>query len=108
MIPVRSTKIDFPWRKSCRLVFKLCLIGLIVGSCTQSFTWLGEVTTGKSSSSKQTNYRYNDYDESCNTYHDRYHDNNSSTTRSSTRYNEYQQPIEENNEYEERQEVQLY
>ena len=84
------------WRKLFRLFFRLALIALIVGSCTQSISWLGEM--GMSSSRRykpdyyrQHNYQYRNYDE------EEY-----KPPRSSTRYNEYQQPIEEdenNNTY---------
>ena len=84
MIPVRRTRIYFPWRNFLRMFFRLCMIGLIVASCTQSLTWLGNTTVKKPHSHRQKDYYYNDY---------------SSTRRSSTRYNEYQQPIEED-EYE--------
>ena len=84
------------WRKLFRLFFRLAIIALIVGSCTQSISWLGEM--GMSSSRRykpdyyrQHNYQYRNYDE------EEY-----KPPRSSTRYNEYQQPIEEdenNNTY---------
>jgi hypothetical protein len=80
------------WRKLFRLFFRLALIALIVGSCTQSISWLGEM--GMSSSRRykpdyyrQHNYQYRNYDE------EEYE-----PPRSSTRYNEYQQPIEDDEE----------
>lgn len=94
MIPARKNKIDFNLRKFYRMLFRLCLIGLIVASCTQTFTWFGEVSIGKTSTSEQRDYHHNDYDEYGSTYHNRYHNRYSSTQRSSIRYNEYQQPIE--------------
>lgn len=99
--PRKSKKVKKPrkpiviqWRKLFRLFFRLALIALIVGSCTQSISWLGEM--GMSSSRRykpdyyrQHNYQYRNYDE------EEY-----KPPRSSTRYNEYQQPIEDEDEEE--------
>ena len=84
--------ITIPWRKVFRLLFRLSLIGLIVGSCTQSVAWLGETSMGKTSKRYNPSYYHNNS----------YYDNRNYTPRSSTKYNEYQQPIEEegcNNDY---------
>jgi hypothetical protein len=82
------------WRKLFRLFFRLAIIALIVGSCTQSISWLGEMSMSSSRRYKpdyyrQHNYQYRNYDE------EEYE-----PPRSSTRYNEYQQPIEEDDEEE--------
>ena len=44
-------------RKWVRLFFRLALIGLTVGSCTQCITWLGQV--GINTTSRP--HRYSDY-----------------------------------------------
>ena len=60
-------------RKWFRLIFRLALIGLIVGSCTQTITWLGQV--GIKTTSRPPRYpSYYDYDE--------YTNNQRSSTRS--------------------------
>ena len=60
-------------RKWLRLIFRLALIGLIVGSCTQTITWLGQV--GIKTTSRPPRYpSYYDYDE--------YTNNQRSSTRS--------------------------
>ena len=84
---VDYTRYELPrikWRKVFRLTFRLCLIALIMGSCVTSITWFGEVTTYAPHERYQPNYQYYDADE------EKYE-----PPRSSTRYNEYQQPIEE-------------
>ena len=89
-----SKPIVIQWRKLFRLFFRLAIIALIVGSCTQSISWLGEMRMSSSRRYKpdyyrQHNYQYRNYDE------EEYE-----PPRSSTRYNEYQQPIEEDDEEE--------
>lgn len=84
------------WRKLFRLFFRLALIALIVGSCTQSISWLGEMSMSSSRRYRPNYYHHNSY---------QYQNDEEveyEPTRSSTRYNEYQQPIEEdenNNTY---------
>lgn len=43
----RAKKLRKPinYRKITRMVFRLLLVGLIMASCTQSITWLGDVAT---------------------------------------------------------------
>lgn len=77
------------WRKLFRLFFRIALIALIVGSCTQSISWLGETSMSSSRRYKPNYYHHNSY---------QYQNDEEveyTPTRSSTRYNEYQQPIEE-------------
>lgn len=77
------------WRKLFRLFFRLAIIALIVGSCTQSISWLGEMSMSSSRRYKPNYYHRNSY---------QYQNDEEveyEPTRSSTRYNEYQQPIEE-------------
>ena len=84
-----SKPIVIQWRKLLRLFFRIALIALIVGSCTQSISWLGETSMSSSRRYKPNYYRHNSY---------QYQNDEEveyTPTRSSTRYNEYQQPIEE-------------
>ncbi len=85
----RMNRHPIQWRKLFRLFFRLSLIGLIVGSCTQSVSWLGEMSTRSSRRYIPNYYQQNSYQYQKD---DRYDYN---SRRSSTRYNEYQQPIEE-------------
>jgi hypothetical protein len=51
-------------RKWFRLIFRLALIGLIVGSCTQTITWLGQIgikTTERPRVRPTYYYDYDDY-----------------------------------------------
>ena len=80
------------WRKLFRLFFRLALIALIVGSCTQSISWLGEMSMSSSRRYKPDYYRQHDYQ------YRNYDEEEYKPPRSSTRYNEYQQPIEDDEE----------
>jgi hypothetical protein len=58
------------YRKLTRTLFRIILVGLIVASCTQSVSWLGQVGIDTGAVKRYTPPRDNYYDRSNNTYTD--------------------------------------
>jgi len=44
---------EYNIRSFVRFFFRFCLIGLIVGSCTQSISWLGEMANDRASKNRR-------------------------------------------------------
>lgn len=75
-------------RKWFRLIFRLALIGLIMGSCTQTITWLGQV--GIKSTSRPPRYPSSyDYDYSYDEYTNTQRSSTRSTPSDNSAYPEY-------------------
>lgn len=47
---------EYNIRSFVRFLFRFCLIGLIVGSCTQSISWLGEMANDSASKNGYPHY----------------------------------------------------